>query len=143
MESTSDLIEAPYTSAPIRPDDFANNFWEQCAPVTIAHEWSGAPAPLERHAEVRLCWSDEALHVRFVGNQHEPLIVSKSPVLDRKTVGLWDGDVVELFVAPNIDEPERYFEFEVAPTGEWVDLGIAITASGRETDWDYASAALA
>src|SRR6185369_17644706 len=35
--------------------------------------------------------------------------------------------------------PERYFEFEAAPTGEWVDLGIHVTGSGRETDWHYHS----
>jgi hypothetical protein len=67
--------------------------------------------------------------------------VSDNPRRDQKTLGLWDRDVCELFVAPNADAPERYFEFEVAPTGEWVDLGIHWRAEGRETDWQYHSGA--
>jgi hypothetical protein len=113
--------------------------WQECRPVKIEHYWSGEPAPLARHAEARICWSDEALHVRFVCEQHEPLIVTDTPVTDKKTLGLWDRDVCEIFLAPDPENTRRYFEFEAAPTGEWVDLGIVLTPSGRETDWDYRS----
>lgn len=130
---------APYIGRPISADDFDNEAWQQCEPVIIAHQWSGEPAPVERHAEARICWSDEALHVRFVGNQHETMVVSAEPKTDRKTLGLWDRDVCEIFVAPDPDNPLRYFEFEAAPTGEWVDLGIVLTAEGRHTDWDFSS----
>ena len=130
---------ATYIDPPVRVDDFENDVWQQCEPVVIAHLWSGETAPVERHAEVRICWSDEALHVRFVGNQHEPLVVSAEPKTDRKTLGLWDRDVCEIFVAPDCENPSRYFEFEAAPTGEWVDLGIVIASEGRLTDWDYRS----
>src|ERR671928_149184 len=120
---------APFLDLPIRVDDFENGAWQMCPPEIIAHEWSGEQAPIERQAEVRICWSSEALHVRFVCNQHEPLVVSENPQTDRKTLGLWDRDVCEIFVAPDATNPSRYFEFEAAPTGEWVDLGITITAS--------------
>ena len=130
---------AEYVGPPINADDFENEVWERCEPVRIAHLWSGTPAPVERQAEARICWSDEALHVRFVCNQQEPLVVSAEPRKDRKTLGLWDRDVCEIFVAPNPETPERYFEFEAAPTGEWVDLGILLTPAGRETDWDFRS----
>lgn len=130
---------AEYIGTRINTDDFENQVWQKCQPVTIAHLWSGAPAPVERQAEVRICWSDEALHVRFVGNQHEPLVVSAEPKMDQKTLGLWDRDVCEIFVAPNPENPSRYFEFEAAPTGEWVDLGIVLGSEGRLTDWNYRS----
>ena len=133
------MIVATYISEPIAADQFDHPAWENCQPVKIEHYWSGEPAPASRHAEARLCWSDEALHVRFVGEQHEPLIVADHPVTDRKTLGLWDRDVCEIFVAPDATRPQRYFEFEAAPTGEWVDLGILITPGGRETEWDYHS----
>jgi len=135
----TDLIRAPYVMASIGTDDFENDAWQECEPIIIAHEWSGAPAPVERHAEVRICWSAAALHVRFVCNQHEPLVVDENPKTDRKTLGLWDRDVCEIFVAPNPEEPSRYFEFNAAPTGEWVDLGILVKPAGRETDWDFES----
>lgn len=133
------MIIARYISGPIAAGDFDHAVWENCQPVMIEHYWSGEPAPASRHAEARVCWSDEALHVRFVGAQQEPLVVSAEPRTDRKTLGLWDRDVCEIFVAPDGDAPERYFEFEAAPTGEWVDLGIVVKPSGRETDWDFKS----
>jgi cellulose/xylan binding protein with CBM9 domain len=124
---------------PLDVADFENEAWQGCQPIRIEHYWSGEPAPSSRHAEARICWSKEALHVRFVGVQQEPLIVSDNPRTDQKTLGLWDRDVCEIFVAPDASNPGRYFEFEAAPTGEWIDLGIVVTANGRETDWDYVS----
>ncbi len=46
----------------------------------------------------------------------------------------------ELFVAPDDATPEHYFEFEVAPTGEWLDLAVALAPNGtRATDWKFRS----
>ena len=132
-------IVAPYVDTPIDKADFDNANWENCERIPIEHYWSGEPAASTRHAEAWICWSNEALHVRFVCVQREPLIISDNPRTDQKTLGLWDRDVCEIFLAPNAADPSRYFEFEAAPTGEWVDLGIKIKPSGRETDWDYAS----
>lgn len=130
---------AAFIDRPINVNDFDNAAWNKCDPVVIAHQWSGEPAPVQRHAEARICWSADALHVRFLGNQHEPLVVSEEPQTDRKTLGLWDRDVCEIFVAPNPKDPSRYFEFEASPVGEWIDLGIVQTAEGRRTDWEYHS----
>jgi hypothetical protein len=133
------MITAKYITGAIAAGQFDHDAWDDCEPVKIEHYWSGDPAPASRHAEARLCWSDEALHVRFVGAQHEPLVVAEDPVTDRKTLGLWDRDVCEIFVAPDPTHPERYFEFEAAPTGEWIDLGLVVKPTGRETDWDFHS----
>lgn len=135
----NNLIDVPFVDPPVSVEDFESPAWQRCQPVTIAHQWSGAPAPVERHAEARICWSGEGLHVRFVGNQHEPLVVSAEPRTDRKTLGLWDRDVCEIFLTPDTEDPSHYFEFEAAPTGEWVDLGIVLTPEGRHTDWDFES----
>lgn len=132
-------IVAQYSEQPISEADFESEIWQQSQPITIEHYWSGEPAPPSRHAEARICWSSEALHVRFTCTQQEPLIVAENPQTEKKTLGLWDRDVCEIFLAPDPVNPSRYFEFEAAPTGEWVDLGITVTPTGRETDWDFAS----
>jgi hypothetical protein len=46
-----------------------------------------------------------------------------------------------LFVAPKVGEPDRYFEFEVAPTGEWLDARIHQMPGKRESDFEYRSGA--
>lgn len=45
----------------------------------------------------------------------------------------------ELFISPDAGRPERYFEFEAAPTGEWLDLLVQQRPDVRETDWDFHS----
>jgi hypothetical protein len=86
-----------------------------------------------------MLWSDKALYVRFASKQYEPLVVSDRPDRLRKTVGLWDRDVCEIFIAPDSSHTNKYFEFEVAPTGEWVDVAIEVLEDGRHTNIDYRS----
>ena len=119
--------------------DLDNSAWASAAAICLTRYWSGEEAPAERHAEARILWSEEALAVRFMCRQSEPLIVSPNPQTNKKAIGLWDRDVCEFFVAPDPSEPNRYFEFEAAPTGEWLDLAIYLTPHGRETDWDFHS----
>lgn len=125
-------------------DDFAvseleNNAWEKAATVTINKYWSGENAPKTRQFKTKILWSDTAIYVRFEANQKEPLIVSEKANLTTKTRGLWDRDVCEIFLAPNKEEFRKYFEFEIAPNGEWIDLGIHQMPDKRETDWNYES----
>jgi hypothetical protein len=133
------LVIAPRVHSSITVDDFDISSWQHIPPIRIRRYWSGHEAPEQKYAQAQVCWSEEALHVRFVCNQHEPLVVSSNPVTHEKTIGLWERDVCEIFVAPDPMNPNRYFEFEAAPTGEWVDLGILITPSGKETDWNFQS----
>ncbi|HJX90221.1 MAG TPA: carbohydrate-binding family 9-like protein [Pyrinomonadaceae bacterium] len=136
--NSQDSVVASYVTG-LTSSDLEHDAWFLCSPVFITHQWSGAAAPPERHAEVRLGWNDDGLFVRFVCSQQEPLVVAERPVTNQKTIGLWDRDVCEIFVAPDSSNPAHYFEFEAAPTGEWIDLGIQITKSGKETEWDYSS----
>jgi hypothetical protein len=113
--------------------------WMVARPVRIARYWSGEDAPPERHTEARLLWSDEALCIRFVGRQGEPLVVSATPQTEHKTMGLWERDALEIFLTPEMDPSDRYFEFEAAPTGEWLDLSIHREPEGRVKEWQFNS----
>ena len=135
----TDVVEARRVARDLRAGDLEDAAWDDARPARIARLWSGEDAPPARHAEARLLWTAAALHVRFDCRQGEPLVVHPSPRLDEKTLGLWDRDVCELFVAPGPAAPRRYFEFEVAPTGEWLDLALEMTNEGRATDWHYRS----
>lgn len=132
-------IEARFTSTDVDVNDLDHAAWESAQAVRIKRYWSGEDAPDGRQAEARLLWSDEALHVRFIYQQTEPPVINSRPQTKRKTIGLWDRDVCELFITPNVKEPERYYEFEAAPTGEWLDLRVHQKPDERETDWKYKS----
>ena len=133
------VIEAHYSAIDPAADLLDHAEWASAQGVGITRYWSGDEAPATRHAEVRIIWSDESLAVRFVCNQTEQLIISAHPQLDKKTIGLWDRDVCELFLAPDPEQVNRYFEFEAAPTGEWIDLAISLLPSGRKTDFNFRS----
>jgi hypothetical protein len=139
-ESTLDkVVTAHYTSADLTAGQFDESEWEKAQPVRIERYWSGQKAPRGRHAEARILWSSKALHIRFVCNQGEPLIVSATPQTTKKVMGLWDRDVCEIFIAPDEAVIERYLEFEAAPNGEWLDVAIHWTRDKRESDWEFDS----
>jgi hypothetical protein len=133
------VVEAAWSGDEVRAGDFDHAAWSRAAGVSIGRYWSGEEAPPEKRAEARLVWCDRGLVVRFVCRQAGPPVVAAAPRLDRKTVGLWERDVCEIFVAPDAARPERYFEFEAAPTGEWLDLAVLWSPDGRATDWEYQS----
>ena len=139
MSSDNQTIGARHTAIDLNAADFASAEWKKTAAAQIHRYWSGEEAPAGRHAEVRILWSSKALHIRFVCHQTEPPVVSSKPQTSQKTMGLWDRDVCEIFIAPDPNVVERYFEFEAAPTGEWLDVAIHWTPDKRESDWEFHS----
>ncbi len=119
--------------------ELENEAWSKAKNVLVGKYWSGEDAPKGRQFKAKLLWSDTALYVRFEANQKEPLVVSENANLKSKTRGLWDRDVCEIFLAPDKDDFRKYFEFEIAPNGEWIDLGIHQKPDERIIDWDYNS----
>ncbi|MDQ1611990.1 MAG: hypothetical protein QOG00_1921 [Pyrinomonadaceae bacterium] len=139
MANEENIVEASRARALVGVAELDHAEWARACPVRLKRYWSGEAAPFARQAEARLLWDERGLSARFVCEQREPLVVSASPERGWKTMGLWDRDVCELFVAPRADDPSRYFEFEVAPTGEWLDLALRVGVFGRETDWGFYS----
>ncbi len=137
--SASTTIEARHTASDIGAAQLDHHAWKRANSISINRYWSGTEAPASRQAEARIIWTESALCVRFVCQQHEPFVISGTPQIKEKTIGLWDRDVCEIFIAPDPHEPNRYFEFEAAPTGEWIDLAIHVTPQKRETDWKFNS----
>lgn len=134
-----DKIKIAHVKNDFSINELDSKSWKKAQEVLIGKYWSGENAPKSRHFKAKILWSKTALYVRFEANQAEPLIVSDAPNLKSKTKGLWDRDVCEIFLAPDKNEPRKYFEFEIAPNGEWIDLGIYQKPNERITDWDYNS----
>lgn len=127
-----------YLSNDFSITDTSNSSWKSAAKVLVTTSWNGTTVAAGRQFETRMLWSETSLYVRFEANQSEPLVVNENPDIAQKTMRLWDRDVCELFLAPDASEPRRYAEFEIAPTGEWLDLMVDWTKS-EPRDWDYLS----
>jgi hypothetical protein len=134
------LLKVSYISEDFAFDDFQNKVWQQTTKISLNRYWSGNLAEPARHATAMLVWTERELIIRFEGNQKETLITNSKPDVNEKAIDLWEGDVFEIFVAPDEQKPDHYFEFEVAPTGEWFDAEIEVLPNGeRETDFNYHS----
>ena len=135
--SSENKTSARWAASP--PEDVYDNGWQASEPILLDKYWSGEVAPQDRRAEVRVLWNDSGLYVLFRCVQREELVVEHPPQTSRKRIGLWDRDVCEVFLAPAAAMPSRYFEFEAAPNGEWLDIKIHLTEQRRESDWDFNS----
>ena len=135
----TNIVEALRVAGEVRAGDFENAAWARARAAHLTRYWSGEEAPEGRRAEARVLWDAGGLTVRFDCRQSEPLVVAERPRLDAKTIGLWERDVCEIFVAPGDGPVRHYYEFEVAPTGEWLDLRIDVGPRELEKDWQYAS----
>jgi hypothetical protein len=138
MEEGSTIV-AQFSELEVAVAEFNHPAWSTAQPAHIHRLWSGTEAPPSRHAEARIIWSAASLTVRFLCKQNEPLVVNSLPQISEKTIGLWEKDVCEFFVAPDAAQPHRYLEFEAAPTGEWLDLAIDFIEGVRHTDWEFQS----
>jgi alpha-galactosidase len=125
-------LEIPFERNP-GPGQTAQNEFIVCS------LWDGTDARSNQHFRASVGWNEQCLSVCFRTRTNPRPIVSRQPVTSNKTIGLWERDVCEVFIAPDRNEPRKYFEFEVAPTGEWLDLAIDMTSGERVTDWEYAS----
>ncbi len=75
--------------------------------------------PPEQGTSVRLCWDEEALHVRFDCEDRHAWSTFR-----RRDDPLWQEEVVEVFLAPGEEDPVRYAEIEVNPGGVAFDARI-------------------
>ena len=95
--------------------------WAQAPVARVEQTLRDGIARPDLATEVRLLWSDQYLYLGFRGPFTE-LNVFEPPRPEGDRVGLWERDVVEVFLGPDLARPDRYGEFEVAPTNERLDL---------------------
>ena len=73
--------------------------------------------------EVKAFWTDTDLFFLFIC-PYDTLNLFLPPQKDRPRRGLWDRDVVEMCLGDDWQNIRHYREFEIAPTGDWIDLAI-------------------
>lgn len=96
--------------------------WAQAAPVRMEYTLKEVDCVPQISTAVRLLWNDEFLYLGFESPFTELTMAEGASNAER--VGLWDDDVVELFVGADPQHINRYREFEWAPNGEWLDLAV-------------------
>jgi hypothetical protein len=84
--------------------------------------------------EIRGFWTDTDLYLLF-RCPYSVLNVFLPANHDAPRVKLWDRDVVEMFLGDDWTNIRHYREFEIAPTGDWIDLAIDLDHSNYDHSW--------
>ena len=98
-------------------------WWERAPAIRFERDWKGQQADPQLVTEVRLLWNEQTLFLQFLAHYRELHVFS-----DARTDGwrdeLWERDVAEAFLQPDVSEARVYKELEVSPNGYWIDLNI-------------------
>src|SRR5580765_5002380 len=115
-------FSVPYVSkAPELNTEPRSKTWEHAASVWIEKDCSRQFDYPKLKTEVRAFWTDTDLYLLFVSPYTE-LNLWLPADNSKDHLKLWDRDVVEFFLGDDWANIKRYKEFEIAPTGDWVDL---------------------
>ena len=106
--------------------------WNLAQPVHLERGTKDASARPDLSTLVRARWSDRFLYLWFEC-PYTQLTEFRPPSFEKKRMGLWERDVVEAFIGASADPVNRYKEFQVAPTGERLDLALALPE--RDFEW--------
>jgi len=109
--------------------------WDEI-PALPPFQLADGSGPALQQTRARLCWDDQALHVRFDCEDRDAW-----GTFEHRDDPIWQEEAVEVFLAPHGETPVRYFEFEVSPLGVLFDATIHNPTSQRadmtgEPSWD-------
>jgi len=114
--------------------DTASPVWRHAAITSLSKDCSKQADYPWLRTEVRSFWTDSHLYLLFSCPYRE-LNVFPPAVGGGPRNQLWDRDVVEIFLGDDWKNIRHYREFEIAPTGDWIDLAIDLDRENYDRNW--------
>src|SRR5262245_6438008 len=129
-------LSVPHTSGdPKLTVDPRSTIWQKASTALIVKDCIRILDYPDLKTEVRGFWTDTHLYLLFTCPYRSlNLFLPAQPGRDRDK--LWDRDVVEMFLGDDWEHIRHYREFEIAPTGDWVDLAIDLDKEGNGEAWN-------
>ena len=110
-----------------KPDgDLGKPMWSTARPVWFDQAAFSDSRYPDFKTRVSSCWSAQFLYLAF-SCPYESLMVYQGEDVAMERDRLWERDVVEAFIGPDPESPSHYYEFEIAPNNQWLDLEIDLT----------------
>lgn len=136
VTSPTATFSIPYLAkAPELNTDPQSATWSHAASAWIVKDCTQKIDYPKLKTEVRAFWTDSDLYLLFI-SPYDQLNLWLPADNSKDRLKLWDRDVVEFFLGDDWTDIKHYREFEVAPTGDWVDLAIDLTHDKYEADWN-------
>jgi predicted TIM-barrel fold metal-dependent hydrolase len=116
------VVTAKHISTEPKIDGVLNEaVWQIATPARVEYATSDYAARPELATSVRVLWTDTHLYFGWECPFTEVTVFDPVNTKDER-IGLWEKDVVEMFIGPDLNKVTRYGEYEVSPSNEWVDL---------------------
>ena len=114
--------------------DSAAATWKSAARTTIVKDCSRSLDHPSLETVIRIFWTDTDLYLLF-RCPYKDLNLFLPAANDKPRDKLWDRDVVEIFLGDDWRNIRHYREFEIAPTGDWIDLAIDLDHEQYDQRW--------
>lgn len=124
-------------SADFVPDgDLSKPVWKDAVGVRFNEAASSrAPHP-EAETRVASIWTPGYVYFSFQA-KFSKLNFYEGETPEKERWELWMRDVVEVFINPEPQRINHYYEFEVAPNNQWIDLVIDLEKKPfNDAKWD-------
>lgn len=108
--------------------------WKRAASQIMFKDCSRQIEYPESKTIIKAFWTEKDLYLLFRCPYAE-LNLFLPPDHTKPRVGLWDRDVVEMFLGDDWQNIRHYREFEIAPTGDWIDLAIDLDHESYDHSW--------
>jgi hypothetical protein len=108
--------------------------WKHAASQMMDKDCSRVIVYKNLATEIRAFWTETNLYLLFKC-PYTVLNLFLPPNNAGPHVGLWDRDVVEMFFGYDWTNIRHYREFEIAPTGDWIDLAIDLDRESYDHSW--------
>jgi alpha-galactosidase len=116
--------ETRHSSSNFLPDgDLTKSLWKHAKWVEFDNDASGRSHYPEAETRVASLWTETHIYFAF-SSRYDSLNTYEGEDPKAERWQLWDRDVVEVFLNPQPARVNHYFEFEVAPNNQWIDLEI-------------------
>jgi alpha-galactosidase len=112
-----------------------NPVWTPVAREVFETSYDPSITYPEARTEVAIGWTVKQIYIAFWSRYTELNVYEgEDPTAQRWE--LWDRDVAEVFVNPFPEFVNQYWEFEVAPNNQWIDLAIDLDRDPfHNADW--------
>lgn len=138
MRYTSNIrIVSKLASKDFVPDgNLQKEVWKTADWVRMDHDMSGRKEYPQSATEAASVWTPHYLYFAY-RCKYTALNVFENADPAVEKWGLWNRDVVEVFLNPQPERVNHYYEFEVAPNNRWIDLEINKDQSpSSNASWD-------
>ena len=115
--------------------DLTKSLWKDAARETLGDRMSHKPLA-GSETRVASLWTPHYIYFAYwCRYQSLNIYAGEDPAKERWE--LWNRDVVEAFINPQPERFLHYYEFEVAPNNQWIDLEIDLSKNPmNDAAWD-------